>query len=169
MDIPLMLMAFVVFASSSPARYESLRFWTRHLSYECLLCLKTRYRPGIINTIRAVGVGASWRLSVFATAESALSAIPTTKGVLSITTRVDKTVAIRKTNFILFVISHLRMVQKKRQCFIDSVCMIQRVLARVCRRTNNYFVVLSCASLSSFLLQRIFPPTNPSSCLLPFH
>ena len=41
-------------------------------------------------------------------------------------------------------------------CFnviITSLVMIQQKLSRVCRRTNNYFVVLSCVSVSSFLLQ----------------
>ena len=36
---------------------------------------------------------------------------------------------------------------------ITSVFMIQQILSPVCHRTNNYFVVLSCTSLSSFLLQ----------------
>ena len=31
--------------------------------------------------------------------------------------------------------------------------MIQQILSRVCRRNNNYFVVFSMISVSSFLLQ----------------
>jgi len=37
---------------------------------------------------------------------------------------------------------------------ITSLFMIQQKLSRVCRRTNNYFVALLCASMSSFLLQK---------------
>jgi hypothetical protein len=38
---------------------------------------------------------------------------------------------------------------------ITSLLMIQRVLSRVCRKTNNYFVALLCARMSSFLLQKL--------------
>ena len=38
---------------------------------------------------------------------------------------------------------------------ITSLLMIQQALSLVCRRTNNYFVALLCARMSSFLLQEL--------------
>ncbi|MBP1746954.1 MAG: hypothetical protein H6Q54_1569 [Deltaproteobacteria bacterium] len=39
--------------------------------------------------------------------------------------------------------------------FITSIFTIQQTLTYVCRRTNNYFVVLLSTSVSSSLLQEL--------------
>jgi hypothetical protein len=39
----------------------------------------------------------------------------------------------------------------RKRTVITSVVMIQQAFSRVCPRTNNYFVALSCTNVSSFL------------------
>jgi hypothetical protein len=46
----------------------------------------------------------------------------------------------------------MKAFNRKRNV-ITSVFMIQQTLFHVCPRTNNYFVALSCTSVSSFFLQ----------------